>query len=531
MHRLEFDARNEEQEASTNPWIDVEHIPVDFDTLESPPPPHSSPVSKPAIGHRRSQTSPGHPLRPSLSVSYNIDDASGFGTSLDLHETRPSLRRAIKARTESFEDDAETALECKSHKDAEDTRAKETEIIVHYVCSLHYGLAVLAADLYPHKKRKQTLDKRYHPPPRMDVRKGHTISSGAPKIRRVPVSELSFFPPPSAPLSLSALPSPSRPVVSRSFSKQALPSPPSAFSRNASPLGLANIWNGAREEIPEFELDVVSGVKRGGKNGAKVRTSSFGSALGGDAIPLEETLRSPRVIRTQQLQPSAAMIIPVSPKVGRVANVAVSPRVHPHTPTKMPMEAGKRRSTIFKRQSLVKTSEKSPSSQEAEVELLINLDNNSSAVSDETNPRQQPLHNRPHLKARAIIIIAGIKANAEIQAARQAQQERNFGLELELNTIVKRLDARRSSLASAHTSTSIEVNTRRFTRHFPNRDVKVTLFLDTLLKGNRREEARKARVEGKRDTKAWASGSDESDISILRRGSVEMIECMLGEAS
>ncbi|KAF8525502.1 hypothetical protein BU17DRAFT_83704 [Hysterangium stoloniferum] len=133
MHRLEFDARTEEQEASTNPWIDVEHSPVDFDTLESPPPPHSSPVSKTAIGHRRSQTSPGHPLRPSLSVSYNIDDASGFGTSLDLHETRPSLRRAIKARTESFEDDAETALDCKSHKDAEDTRAKETEVIVHYV--------------------------------------------------------------------------------------------------------------------------------------------------------------------------------------------------------------------------------------------------------------------------------------------------------------------------------------------------------------------------------------------------------------
>ncbi|KAF8513837.1 hypothetical protein BU17DRAFT_68630 [Hysterangium stoloniferum] len=458
MHRLEFDARVEEQEASTNPWIDVEHSPVDFDTLESPPPPHSSPVSKTAIGHRRSQTSPGHPLRPSLSVSYNIDDASGFGTSLDLHETRPSLRRAIKARTESFEDDAETALECKSHKDAEDTRAKETEVIVHYVCSPCSGLAILAADSSPHKVRPGDslpgvalkynvslaalrnanklwtndtihLREQLYIPIRaisssaasssarssldsaaegetgawhetgMDVRKGHTISSGAPKIRRVPVSELSFFPPPSAPLSLPASPSPSpsRPVVSRSFSKQALPSPPSAFSRNASALGPANIWNGAREEImsrlsldsawsssdgggdkPEFELDVVSGGKRGGKNGAKVRTSSFGSALGLDAIPLEETPRSPQVIRTQQLQPSAAMIIPVSPKVGKGANGVVSPRVHPHKQGSTGPPSSNDR--------VIKTSEKPPSSQEAEVELLINLDNNSSAASEETNP-------------------------------------------------------------------------------------------------------------------------------------------------
>ncbi|KAF8525474.1 hypothetical protein BU17DRAFT_83654 [Hysterangium stoloniferum] len=120
MHRLEFDARAEEHEASTNQWIDVEHSPDDIrgvDKLEPPPPPHSSPVSKTAIGHRRSQKSPGHPLRPSLSVSYNIDDASGFGTSLDLHETRPSrhlwsLNRIRTQRT---------------------TRAKETEVIVHYV--------------------------------------------------------------------------------------------------------------------------------------------------------------------------------------------------------------------------------------------------------------------------------------------------------------------------------------------------------------------------------------------------------------
>ncbi|KAF8514585.1 hypothetical protein BU17DRAFT_68352 [Hysterangium stoloniferum] len=101
-------------------------------------------------------------------------------------------------------------------------------------------------------------------------------------------------------------------------------------------------------------------------------------------------------------------------------------------------------------------------------------------------------------------VITHLKANAEIQAATQAQQERNLsplgltdgggdlsdvpkmdspesdesGLEFELDTIVKGLDARLSSSTSAHTSTSNEVNTRQSTRHLPNRDVKVKLFRD-----------------------------------------------------
>ncbi|KAF8500596.1 hypothetical protein BU17DRAFT_72078 [Hysterangium stoloniferum] len=208
-----------------------------------------------------------------------------------------------------------------------------------------------------------------------------------------------------------------------------------------------------------------------------------------------------------------------------------------------------------------------PSSQEAEVELLIDLDNNPNPNAHEPNPLPAASAQPSPSKARAIGIIARIKANAEIQAATQAQQERNLtllgltddgsdlsdvpkmnspesdesDLELELDTIVKGTEAKLSSSASAHPSISNEVNTRRSTRHLPSRDVKLQLFrddspgpstprttsrpkpksnvacpLDTLLKDNRREEARKARVEGKRITKAWAaeaSGSDESDVS------------------
>ncbi|KAF8525475.1 hypothetical protein BU17DRAFT_83655 [Hysterangium stoloniferum] len=58
-----------------------------------------------------------------------------------------------------------------------------------------------------------------------------------------------------------------------------------------------------------------------------------------------------------------------------------------------------------------------------QVELLINLDNDSSATPDETNPLPAASAQPSPCTARAIIIIAGIKANAEIQGATQAQQE------------------------------------------------------------------------------------------------------------
>ncbi|KAF8512357.1 hypothetical protein BU17DRAFT_96334 [Hysterangium stoloniferum] len=68
-----------------------------------------------------------------------------------------------------------------------------------------------------------------------------------------------------------------------------------------------------------------------------------------------------------------------------------------------------------------------PSSQEAEVELLNNLDIDSSATSDKTNPPAASAQPSPS-KGDVIIIIAGIKANTDIQAATQAQQEQNLSL-------------------------------------------------------------------------------------------------------
>ncbi|KAF8514565.1 hypothetical protein BU17DRAFT_94429 [Hysterangium stoloniferum] len=198
------------------------------------------------------------------------------------------------------------------------------------------------------------------------------------------------------------------------------------------------------------------------------------------------------------------------------------------------------------------------SSQEAEVEFLINLNNDSGAASDETNFPPAASAQPSPFKACAIIIIAGIKANTEIKGLTDDASDFYDVPKMESpesDTIVKGLNARLSSPTSPHTSTSNEVYT---TVHAPSPQpsVKVELFrhdspgpslpritfkpkpnpksnvafpLDMFLVDNRRREARKAGVEGKCDTVAWtaeASGSDGSDISLLRRKSVEMIECM-----
>ncbi|KAF8512358.1 hypothetical protein BU17DRAFT_69247 [Hysterangium stoloniferum] len=162
-------------------------------------------------------------------------------------------------------------------------------------------------------------------------------------------------------------------------------------------------------------------------------------------------------------------------------------------------------------------------SQEAEVELLINLDNDSSATSEETNP----------LPA----------ASAQLSPCLMDDGSDRSGVpkveSSESDTIVKGLNARLSSPTSLHTSTFNEVNTRRSMRHPPNRGVKVELFrddspspstpritfkpkpksnvacpLDMFLAENRRGEARKADVEGKCDPVAWtAEGSFLPELS------------------
>ncbi|KAF8525472.1 hypothetical protein BU17DRAFT_62625 [Hysterangium stoloniferum] len=150
------------------------------------------------------------------------------------------------------------------------------------------------------------------------------------------------------------------------------------------------------------------------------------------------------------------------------------------------------------------------------------LDNDSRAACDETNPppaaSAQPSPSKMHADS------GGDLSDVPKMDSPESDES---GLELELDTIVKGLDARWTGVsASAHTSTFNEVNTRQSTRHLPNRDVKVKLFrddspgpstprttfkpkpksnvacpLDTLLKDNRREEACKGRVEGKRGYK------------------------------
>ncbi|KAF8510720.1 hypothetical protein BU17DRAFT_97813 [Hysterangium stoloniferum] len=209
----------------------------------------------------------------------------------------------------------------------------------------------------------------------------------------------------------------------------------------------------------------------------------------------------------------------------KILSARIEPRHAMQTPTQMPMCSWTMAWTLTRN-----------------LHLVPRLDNDSRAACDETNPppaaTAQPSPSKVHA------VITHLKANVEIQAATQAQtdgggdlsavpkmdspESDESGLELELDTIVKGLDARCTvASASAHTSTFNEVNTRQSTHHLPNRDVKVKLFrddspgpstprttfkpkpksnvacpLDTLLKDNRRDEARKGRVEGKRDTKA-----------------------------
>ncbi|KAF8513835.1 hypothetical protein BU17DRAFT_95002 [Hysterangium stoloniferum] len=80
----------------------------------------------------------------------------------------------------------------------------------------------------------------------------------------------------------------------------------------------------------------------------------------------------------------------------KILSARIEPRYAMPTSTQMPKQGNTASSSNEKFSS--KPLEILPSSQEAEVELLNNLDNDSSTASDETNPPQQPLHNRPRLK-------------------------------------------------------------------------------------------------------------------------------------
>ncbi|KAF8510721.1 hypothetical protein BU17DRAFT_97815 [Hysterangium stoloniferum] len=136
-----------------------------------------------------------------------------------------------------------------------------------------------------------------------------------------------------------------------------------------------------------------------------------------------------------------------------------------------------------------------PSSSNAKVSskplaiLPSRLDNDSRAACDETNPPPAASAQPSPSKARCNAGAAGTKFSllgltdgggdlSDVPKMDSPELDET-GLALELDTIVKGLDARLSSPASAHTSTSNEVNTMRSTRHFANRDVKMTYSVTT----------------------------------------------------
>ena len=177
-----------------------------------------------------------------------------------------------------------------------------------------------------------------------------TVSASTSIIRRVPLSELSFFPPPST----SALSSPrntslrtkpqSPPSLSKSDNTGTLSPSFSSHSIRVTPaFGLVSLWNGAKDEIisrlsfdstrgssdaseeHDVELDVVR--PRGGVQGRsrsidsdqeqELIPQSDGTAIAMHSITEQNsfiinTPRKPKVVRTIQLQPSPKMVIPAN---------------------------------------------------------------------------------------------------------------------------------------------------------------------------------------------------------------------------
>lgn len=188
-------------------------------------------------------------------------------------------------------------------------------------------------------------------------RRGHdsaapnTISTGntSATIKRVPLSELSFFPPSST----SALSPPSEPkslTIPPKSNHTGIP-PPSSFNnfsiRGASTFGLANLLNGAKDEIisrlsfdstrgssdaaseerHDVELEIVRGPRRARRRGSVtddddrdgewISQPANGVAFAMHSVAEQDSVilntpRKPKVIRTVQLQPSPTMVIPAS---------------------------------------------------------------------------------------------------------------------------------------------------------------------------------------------------------------------------
>ncbi|KAF8577930.1 carbohydrate-binding module family 50 protein [Ramaria rubella] len=270
--------------------------------------------------HTRSQTTEGHPLRSGpMPTNDEVQNITGRSSSLGLHETRPSLRRAIIASRALSEGDWSVDNgRAAAHTERKAEKPAETEVIVHQIqpgdslpgVALKYNIALATlrnanklwttdsihlretlyipvqavapaatksvpntpyvhSDLSPHSsqsaldantplsrvRRRNSIEFGCfgEPETTMSYPSTRTISEGDFDRRRVPLSELSFFPPPSSSLSSSrhagplgqALRTRSNPHTTRTLSSS-FPYP----AAGAVPaFGLTNLLSGAKDEI------------------------------------------------------------------------------------------------------------------------------------------------------------------------------------------------------------------------------------------------------------------------------------------
>lgn len=383
------------KDLSTNPWINVNDSLIAQTAIE--PPEIISIRSTGPQCRSHSQTTTGDPLySPSVSSNHFQGVFGWHRASLDLHETRPSLKRAISRNKNSFERERRVDI-----SEGSETTETETEVIVHQArpmilfvippvlleqqiqpgdslpgVALKYKVSLatlrsvnklwandtihLRQVLYipiqaiaKGKSKSISNSTRARPEPTFlpefhtqrfprspsdwttssDSEAGAAMSVGNMSIiKRVPLSELSFFPPPST----STLSSPK---------DTSLHTQPLSFlhsksdnNRPLSPaLGLVNFWNGAKDEIinrlsfdsargssdaseeNDLELDVVRPRGRVRKHSADSDRGSESTSQSDGAAIMMHTMtgrgilsssRKPQVVRTIQLQPSPKMVIP-----------------------------------------------------------------------------------------------------------------------------------------------------------------------------------------------------------------------------
>ncbi|KIJ50486.1 carbohydrate-binding module family 50 protein [Sphaerobolus stellatus SS14] len=339
------------------------------------------------LGRKRAQTI-GHPLwNPEVFMEDGHRSAQrhghGRGSSLEVFITRPTHRRS-KASEEAMFKGFEPSMEIEEEQ-SDFQKPAEKEVIIHEVkpgdslagVALKYNVSMAALrtanklwtsdtihlrkQLYipldavksqatlPRSSTRSSQAAEFTVPVRDRTRRsasewdahGDVFPASTPNIRRVPVSELSFFPPSSNPI----------PRESTSFSSRPPSrSPPVAAVGRPS---LANLLSGAKEEILSrmsfdssrdtsetgddqgMELDEVPWRKR---SRARSNESDRAMTISPSMAPSQHlgalfdcSVTPPtKVIRTLQLQPSPSMVIPARPSVAEKA--ATVPHMIPKAP-------------------------------------------------------------------------------------------------------------------------------------------------------------------------------------------------------